>query len=122
MSSRSLSIIDCFLSISAAFFFFLLSLGGLANGIFSKALDSLGVLFLLGKLREIMLRSILEVEAVVFSLLGLVLRDLDLEWDLEHGLLRDFLLDWDLGREPWLLLVVTYCVRDFLIRFSSSVT
>ena len=47
-----------------------------------------------------MLRSTLEVDAVVFSLFGLVLRDLDLELDLEHGLFRDFLLDWDLGREP----------------------
>ena len=74
----------CFLSRSAAFFFFFLSLGGLENGILSKALDPVGVLSLLiGKLSEMMLRSTLEVEAVVLSRLGLALRDLDLEFDFE---------------------------------------
>ena len=45
-----------------------------------------------GKLREMMLRSMAEDEAVVFNRAGLVLRDLDLdlENDLEYGLFKDF--------------------------------
>ena len=90
MSSRSFSIRHYFLRRRAAFFFLFVFLGGFEIGSFSEALEP-GVLFLrVGKFREMILRSTLEVEAVVLSLLGLVLRDLDLEADLEYGLFKDF--------------------------------
>ena len=91
ISCRSCSINPYFFTRSADTFFFFEVFGG-----FSYAVEPLGVLFFMpGKLREMMLRSMAEDEAVVFNRMGLVLRDLDLdlENDLEYGLFKDF-FDW----------------------------
>ena len=117
MSPRSFSIKHYFLRRRVVTFFFD-CLGGLLIGSFSADLVQDGALVF--TLSEIILRSILEEEAVLLIRLGLLrVLDLDFESDLVNGLaILSDCFDLDLGREPWLLLVC--CVWNLFWRASSS--